>query len=187
MKIVILTIIIAVANFSAFASEPVEGWTKKDVMSSMERASLLKVSDKTADPNFPDIQGSTESGFTVTIIRMACPEQPPSPDDLCKGAWLTVFIPTTEPRWAENIVYSIDKSGVFGINASTIDFGSGDGSKLAVSLSHYLAADGGVSPDLLYFQLGNLLEYTEQTREFLLSDDPAHEDLWAPAVAAARE
>jgi len=163
------------------AISPIQGWTEADVLAALNDANLADVAVDTADPNLPSIGARTSDGFPVSIVRMACQEMPPRPETICRGAWIIIAIPATEQRYADIIVASLERQAQppLGVNGILEGMIHEDGSTTAaVALSSYLVADDGIHPGLLSYTVNSLLGYANQTRDFMLSDDPAHAALW---------
>jgi len=164
------------------AVSPVHGWTEADVLSALNDANVSNVAIDTADPNLPSVGARTADGFPVSIVRMACQVMPPRPETICKGAWIIIVIPATEQRFANIIIASLERQAQppLGVNGLLEEMMREDGSTTAaVALSSYLVADDGIHPGLLSYSVNSLLGYANQTREFMLSDDPAHAALWS--------
>lgn len=164
-------------------SPQISGWTEADTLETLESEGLREIRVTTVDPRFPDTQGYTADGFPVSLVRMACSQAEPAPSDLCRGLWITAVLPSTEARWATRIVESLERNGNGppGIHAHIGQILSENGQQSpSVVLTSYLAADGGVSPQLLRFQMRYFLGIVAQTRTFMLSDDPEHAELWVP-------
>lgn len=160
---------------------PIEGWTEAGTLQALQANHVTEIEQTTTDPNFPNISGRDASGTLINIVRLACTDTPPAEDSLCAGAWISTVLVTTEYRFAVKIRDSLERhaNAPLGINA-TIQFSTdetGQGTPIII-LQTYLVADGGVHPELLSQAISNLLGVTDQTREFLLLDDPAHERLW---------
>lgn len=163
------------------AVSPVQGWTEADALAALNDANLADVAVDTADPNLPSVGARTSDGFPVSIVRMACQEMPPRPDTICRGAWIIIVIPATEQRFADIIIASLEREAQppLGVNGFLVDLVQEDGSTTAaVALSSYLVADDGIHPSLISYTVNSLLGYANQTRDFMLSDDPAHAALW---------
>lgn len=160
---------------------PIEGWTEADAFQALHANHVTEIEQTTTDPNFPSISGSGASGTLVNIVRMACTQSPPTAESLCAGAWISTALATTEYRFAVKIRDSLERraNAPLGVN-SAIQFSTDETSQGTpiITLQTYLVADGGVHPELLSQAISNLLGITDQTREFLLLDDPAHERLW---------
>lgn len=164
------------------AVSPVQGWTETDVLAALNNANLASVAIDTADPNLPSVGARTTDGFPVSIVRMACLEMPPRPETICRGAWISLAIPATEERFADIIISSLERQAQppLGVNGFVQEMVREDGSTAAVVfLSNYLVGDEGIHPELLSYSVNSLLGYAYQTRDFMLSDDPAHSALWA--------
>ncbi|WP_417491923.1 hypothetical protein [Maricaulis sp.] len=156
----------------------VDGWTQAGMAEAFAQAGLSDIVDSTADPNFPAITGRTRQGFPVQAVFMACDHRPPQPDDTCSGIFIAVAIPATEMRWAEIIVGSLEPD-VVGFNASILPGRDANNQpNYSVSIGHYLVTDGGVGDGLAAEYLRRLIGLSDQTADFMLSDDPAHAQLW---------
>lgn len=183
MKPLVLAAAAATLAFTAPAgAQVVNGWTEADTLAALETAGLGAPSVSTADPSFPAVQAHTPEGFAVSVVRMACETATITPDTICTGAWVSIAIPTTTADWARTIVDALESHaqnplGVNGLTAGVEGEATAGG---AVMLSAYVVADGGVAPGLLDDHIAGLLLIAEQARDFLLADDPAHADLWAP-------
>lgn len=164
------------------STSPIPGWTETDVLAALNDENLSNAAIDTADPNFPSVGARTADGFPVSIVRMACQETPPQPVTICGGAWVSIAIPVTEMPFALNILGSLEHQGrpPLGVNGSLSQMIDEGGETTPVfMLSTYLAADNGVHPRLIDHAVDELLIFADQTRNFLLSDDPAHTALWA--------
>lgn len=160
---------------------PIEGWTEADAFQALQTNHVTEIEKTTTDPSFPNISGRDASGTLVNIVRMACTQTPPTAESSCAGAWISTALATTEYRFAVKIRDSLERhaNAPLGVNAA-IQFSTDEMGQVTpiIILQTYLVADGGVHPELLSQTISNLLGITDQTREFLLLDDPAHERLW---------
>jgi len=162
-----------------------QGWTRADMIEAFTAAGLSDIADTTVDPNFPTLTGRTARGFPVQAVFATCSGRPPAADDVCNGVDLSVVIPATEQRWADLIVESLEPA-VPGVNAMTLPMMAADGpSGQVVSIGHYLVSDGGVTAEFAGEYLSFLLGVADQTAQFMLSDDPAHAQLWQPGAGRA--
>ncbi len=180
MTSIALITLLAVAQ-AASTPAPITGWTQGEVIAAFQAAGLTGVEDNTVDPNFPDIQARFLDRFQVSAVRMACSTAPPTPEANCAGVWLTVAMPSTETRWAQKIVASLERRGTppLAVNAflhpiTTPDWEYGP----IVMLDQYVIANGGVHHNLLSEHLSTLLGFVDQTEDFMIRDDPRHIDLW---------
>lgn len=157
----------------------VDALTVTEARSAMREAGLSGLTDTTADPEFPSISARQAEGFVIQTTLFACePSQ-----DRCRGVDVSSVIPATTLANAEIIESSIEQTA-FGVDAVVVEaeFPYGTASRepqYAVMLSSYLVYDHGVSDGLYQDTLLQMLDYITQTREFMLSDDPAHAELWA--------
>ena len=160
----------------------VQGWTRADMIEIFTAAGLHDIANTTADPNFPTLTGRTARGFPVQAVFAVCGARPPAVDDLCNGVDLSIIIPATEQRWADVIVASLEPA-VPGVNAMTLPVMSAGGpSGQVVSIGHYMVSDGGVTAQFAGEYLSFLLGIADQTAQFMLTDDPAHAQLWQPGA-----
>lgn len=139
-------------------------------------AGLMDFAERTIDTRYPSISALQSDGFTIQTTLFACGNS----GGPCKGAELLSVMPATTRENAEIIERSIERT-VFGFDCSVTRFRdpSGEGGHFAVLISTYLVYDHGVSDMLFPEMLDRLLFIVSQTRDFMLSDDPAHEELWA--------
>ena len=176
MTVLAISMGLAAIVLAANDGDTIPGWTETHALEA-----LRDVRVSTVDPRFPDTQGYTASGFPISLVRMACTDAVPEPTDTCSGIWITAVLPATERQWAEKIVNSLerDANGPPGVHARVGQLANARGERSpTVVVSSYLIADGGVSTQLLPDQLAYLLRIVDQTREFMLTDDPAHAALW---------
>ena len=157
----------------------VDALSPSEARSAMRQAGLSGLTDTTADPEFPSISARQAEGFVILTTLFACePSQ-----GRCRGVEVSSIIPATTLANAEIIEASIDQTA-FGVDALVVEaeipFGATSRDpQYAVMLSSYLVYDHGVSDGLYLTTLQLMLDYIAQTKEFMLSDDPAHAELWA--------
>lgn len=178
----LLGVAAAIATTATGHAQILTGWSDVDARRELAAAGYPEIHDTTADPRFPSVQAYTPEGFSISIARMACAGNPTLPATRCSGAWVTVAIPATTEHWAENIVGSLERFGQnpVGVNTALSPIVGPDGNDgFAVLHSAYVVSDGGVAEGLLTDHIEMLMNVSVQTRDFLLSDDPAHADLWA--------
>jgi hypothetical protein len=179
----VVSLMVGLQSLDTVSTTQISGWTETDALETLEAEGLRDVRVTTFDPRFPDTQGYTADGFPISLVRMACRRAEPARADPCRGIWITAVLPSTEERWATKIIDSLERNGNGppGVHAHTGRIVTEDGQQQpTVILSSYLAADGGVSSQLLPYQLRYFLGIVGQTRTFMLSDDPQHAELWAP-------
>jgi len=172
--LLLLVLVAAGAGVARAADEPIVAWaTMEDARAALLAAGLPEPADNTADPRFPGLRSDAGDKAGIQITLMAC-----GSDERCLGAQLIATIPATEQRYADIIVGSIEHS-VAGFDAVAIAFADAQGDMAhAVQIKGYLMFDYGVSPTLLPDMTAYLRGIVEQTKDFMLQDDPAHADLW---------
>jgi hypothetical protein len=152
---------------SARADEVVDFVGLEDVLSAFARNGLKDFTDQTVDPQFPTIDAKRADGFTVTATFHACvPER-------CLGLNLMTPMPARELRFARLIEGSIERSAP-GFDAWVQE----SPSPPVVIIETYLAYDGGVSNALLPSTVMQLMSVVDQTKRFMLSDDPRVVEVW---------
>lgn len=153
--------------------EAVVAWvTIDDARAAMVEAGLPEPTDRTADPRFPGLGASPGDKVGIQITLYGC-----KPDGRCLGAQLFATIRATQARFADIIVGSVEQS-VAGFDAQRLDVPTADGTDHVVMIKGYVMFDYGVSPRLLPEMTASLLGIVDQTKVFMLEDDPGHADLW---------
>jgi hypothetical protein len=155
------------------ATKAVTSVTYHEVKQALTEVGLAKIENHTVDPNFPSFGGEHSEGASLQVTLYACDVI----KEHCRGAQLLSIIPATSVRNAQMIVVSIEKSA-FSVDAEVIDLVNQPGS-VAVLIKSYLVYDYGVSDKLLSIALSQFVSVIEQTKGFMLKDDPAHAQLWA--------
>jgi hypothetical protein len=147
--------------------------TYDEVKRALADAGATRIRDHTADPNYPSFGGEHSQGASLQATLYACD----TVKERCRGVRLLSIIPATSLRNAEVIVGSIESSA-FGIDAEVVDLVNRPGS-VAIFIKTYLVYDYGVSDKLLSIALDQFVSVIEQTKGFMLKDDPGHADLWS--------
>lgn len=149
-----------------------------DARTGMRQAGLSAPTDMTSDPEFPSVAARQADGFVIQTTLFACEVS----NQACRGAEITSVIPSTTLTNAEIIEASIEQTA-FGVDAVVVEadipYGVSRDPQYAVMLSSYLVYDHGVSDSLYLDTLLLMRDYISQTKAFMLSDDPAHAELWA--------
>lgn len=163
-----LFVLSAVLPGAASAAEVID-WVKPvDIAKVFGRGGLTKLSDNTADPAYPSLSGTRPDGFIIQATFFAC--EPAG----CKGLSLTVAMPTRSNANAQKIAGSIERAPI-GFDAwIPLERDT------AVAIETYLILDGGVPPDLFSFTLNKLMDIIDQTKTFMLKDDPGVAEVWPP-------
>jgi hypothetical protein len=169
-----LLFVCAIGNHPVRAEdEAVVAWvTIEDARAAMIAAGLPEPTDRTADPDFPSLGSGAGDKVGVQITLYGC-----RPDGRCLGAQLFATIRATEARFADIIVGSVEQS-VAGFDAQRLDVPTADGTDYVVMIKGYIMFDYGVSPRLLPEMTASLLGIVDQTKVFMLEDDPSHAELW---------
>jgi hypothetical protein len=156
---------------AANAADMITGIGVSDARSMLETAGLSDISDRTGDPSYPSVGGISDDGFGVQITLHHCRDT----DDLCGGVWFVAYIPSTSVANAQIIEGSLERS-VVGMDVQVIpNVGS---VPAAVEISTFILLEHGASEEIVPVTLGFLLSVVSETKGFMLSDDPAHADLW---------
>lgn len=149
----------------AQAEEVVEWVRPEAVAVAFARNGLTNIRDMTADPQYPSIGAQRADGLTVQATFFACePER-------CRGLSLTAPIPAREVRFARIIEGSIERSAL-GFDAWVQE------SPPIVVIETYLTFDGGVSDSLLPSTVMSLMSTVDQTKRFMVTDDPLVAEVW---------
>ena len=155
------------------ATKTVTSVTYDEVNQALTEVGLAEIENHTVDPNFPSFGGEHSEGTSLQATLYACDVV----KERCRGVQLLSIIPATTLRNAQIIVGSIENSA-FSIDAEVIDLVNRPGS-VAVLIKSYLVYDYGVSDKLLTIALGQFSSVIDQTKRFMLQDDPAHGELWS--------
>ena len=177
LGIVLLAGASASANGARDTASIVTSISFGDAFSAMQEAGMTDLTDRTVDQRYPSIGFVQPEGFTIQSTLFACRV----PAGGCSGAELSAIIPATTRANAEIIEGSIERS-LFGFDASVTELkyesSAAASGQFAVMISAYLVYDHGVSDALFPETLRTLLGIVAQTKDFMLSDDPAHAQLW---------
>jgi hypothetical protein len=163
----------AVAQTISFeGAKAITSVTFEEVRQAIKNVGVTDIRDHTADANFPSFGGVHSQGASLQATLYACDIGA----ERCRGVQILSLIPATSVRNAEIIVGSIERSA-FGLDAEVVELVNRPDA-VAVMISQYLVYDYGVSDKLLAIALDQFSSVIDQTKGFMLKDDPAHADLW---------
>jgi hypothetical protein len=162
----LLAAAIAIGPFApARADAVVRSVSIEEVAATFVRFGLKDVRETSPDPRFGTVHGVRPDGFTVAGTLYGC-----GPEG-CVGLGLTSPMPTRAMQYARIIEGSIERNAV-GFDAWVQEEGS------IVVIETYLTFDGGVSDTLLPSTVNALMRVVDQTKDFMLKDDPGVREVW---------
>jgi len=160
-----LVMLVIVAD--AHAEKVVKSVSLPEVIEEFKQFDLEIGPGNGPDPRFPSVFGARADGFTITGVLYGCGQ----PDGGCVGLSLMTGMPTREEKYARIIEVSVERYAV------GFDAWVQPGSAIVV-LETYMAFDGGVSDRLLPSTLDAMLGMIDQTKNFMLKDDPRVHEVW---------
>ncbi|MEQ8354552.1 MAG: hypothetical protein RH942_03370 [Kiloniellaceae bacterium] len=158
---------------SLIGAKAVASVSYDDLRRALLEAGATDIRDLTVDPKIPSFGGVHSQAASLQGVLYACDVV----EQRCRGVQLISLIPATTRRTAQIIVGGVERTA-FSIDARVTELVNRPDS-VAVMLSSYLVYDYGVSEQLLPIALEQFRRAIDQTKKFMLKDDPAHADLWA--------